>query len=52
MDDPMNAPSPGILNAIIGLNIFATKIKDINNASHNDDPYADYFLLLNSTVDI
>ncbi|CAC9649439.1 PFL_4669 family integrating conjugative element protein [bacterium endosymbiont of Bathymodiolus sp. 5 South] len=33
------------LNAIIGLNIFATKIKDINNASHNDDPYADYFLL-------
>jgi len=33
------------LNAIIGLNIFATKIKDINNAAHNDDPYADYFLL-------
>jgi integrating conjugative element protein (TIGR03761 family) len=33
------------LNAIIGLNAFAQKVKYVNNASHNDDPYADYFLL-------
>lgn len=33
------------LNAIIGLNVFASKVKYINNAAHNDDPYADYFLL-------
>lgn len=33
-------------NAIVGLSAFAQKVKYINNASHNDDPYADYFLLL------
>ncbi len=31
-------------SAIVGLKDFAQKIKYINNASHNDDPYADYFL--------
>jgi integrating conjugative element protein (TIGR03761 family) len=33
------------LNPIIGLNAFAQKVKYINNAAHNNDPYADYFLL-------
>ncbi|SFV87053.1 FIG141694: hypothetical protein in PFGI-1-like cluster [hydrothermal vent metagenome] len=33
------------LNAIVGLNVFSSKIKDINNAAHNNDPYADFFLL-------
>ncbi len=33
------------LNVIVGLNVFSSKIKDINNAAHNDDPYADFFLL-------
>lgn len=33
------------LNPIVGLNTFASKVKYINNAAHNNDPYADYFLL-------
>lgn len=33
-------------NAIVGLSAFAQKVKYINNAAHNDDPYADYFLLV------
>lgn len=33
------------LNPIVGLNAFAQKVKYINNAAHNNDPYADYFLL-------
>jgi integrating conjugative element protein (TIGR03761 family) len=32
-------------NSIVGLNAFAQKVKYINNAAHNNDPYADYFLL-------
>ncbi|SFV89220.1 FIG141694: hypothetical protein in PFGI-1-like cluster [hydrothermal vent metagenome] len=33
------------LNLIIGLSDFAQRVRDINNASHNNDPYADFFLL-------
>lgn len=32
-------------NVIIGLEMFAHRVKSINNAARNDDPYADYFLL-------
>jgi len=32
-------------NSIVGLNAFSQKVKYINNAAHNNDPYADYFLL-------
>lgn len=33
------------VNRIIGLKGFSEKVKYINNAAHNDDPYADFFLL-------
>lgn len=33
------------LKAIIGLSAFAQRVRDINNAAHHNDPYADFFLL-------